>query len=139
MRASSPIDAHSTPLLVSSRNRTRRLRRCYRDVQCRCVSRCFQCSDDEDDAVAAVVVAATATAAAVVAAVDLGAASCCASDDDGARRATSPSLSDNHYDDAWSPLTTAAPSGCASALLDTLMSRGVRLLLFPADAMILIW
>lgn len=137
MRASSPIDERSTPLLVSSRNRTRRLRHCYRDVQCRCVSRCFRCSDDDEDAVAAAVVAATATA--VVAAVDLGAASCCASDDGGARRATSPSLSDNHYDDAWSPLTTVAPSGCASALLDTLVSRGVRLLPFPADAMILIW
>lgn len=101
------------------------------------MSRCFRCSGgDEDAAAAAVVVAA---AAAVAAAADPGAASCCANDDGGARRATSPSSSDNHCDDAWSPLTTAAPSGCVSALLDTLVSRGVRLLLFLPDTVILTW
>jgi len=100
------------------------------------VSRCFRCSDDDEDAVAAAVVAATAAVAAVA---DPGAASCCVSGDDGVRRATSPSSSDNHCDDAWSPLTTAAPSGCVSALLDTLVSRGVRLLLFSPDVIILTW
>ena len=51
---------------------------------------------------------------------------------DGGRRATSPSSADSHCADAWSPLTTVAPSGCASALLDTLGSAtGGRLRLFP--------
>lgn len=51
--------------------------------------------------------------------------------DDGGRRATSPSSLDNHCAGAWSPLTTVAPSGCVSALLDAGLSEG-RLLLYMA-------
>lgn len=51
--------------------------------------------------------------------------------DDGGRRATSPSSLDNHCAGAWSPLTTVAPSGCVSALLDAGLSEG-RFLLYMA-------
>lgn len=51
--------------------------------------------------------------------------------DDGGRRATSPSSLDNHCAGAWSPLTTVAPSGCVSALLDAGLSEG-RLPLYMA-------
>jgi len=122
-----PVDDASSRILAL-RNRTRRYRRhCWRDA-IHHGSRYFRCNDD--DAAVAAVPAAPA-----------GAANCCACDDDvGARRAKSPSSSDNHCDDAWSPLTTAAPSGCASALLGTLLSRRVRPLLSSvAAALILTW